>query len=59
MAGFDDISLARFDAAALTTVHQSLDELGREAALMLKNSIEKPVSSTLIFYLPFSLIPLV
>ncbi|MDR2194305.1 MAG: substrate-binding domain-containing protein [Treponema sp.] len=41
VTGFDDIPLARLDAAALTTVHQPLEEAGREAVLMLKNSIER------------------
>ncbi|MDR0706434.1 MAG: substrate-binding domain-containing protein [Treponema sp.] len=41
VTGFDDISLARMDAAALTTVRQPLHEMGREAVRMLKNVIEK------------------
>ncbi|MDR0374955.1 MAG: substrate-binding domain-containing protein [Treponema sp.] len=41
VTGFDDISLASMDAAALTTVRQPLHEMGREAVRMLKNVIEK------------------
>ncbi|MDR0557530.1 MAG: 2-amino-4-hydroxy-6-hydroxymethyldihydropteridine diphosphokinase [Treponema sp.] len=48
VTGFDDLPLARMNAAALTTVRQPLYEMGREAVRMLKHIIEKKEVSPLV-----------
>ena len=40
--GFDDIPLATYLEPPLTTIHQNLDEIGRQAARLLIDKIENP-----------------
>lgn len=51
----DDIEMSRYFNPMLTTIHIPIDELGRQAAKMLIDRIEKGHSLPLKMELPFSL----
>jgi LacI family transcriptional regulator len=50
VTGFDDLQLESFQSAALTSVHQPLERIGREAATLLLEQIEHKKPRCVLIY---------
>ncbi len=50
VTGFDDLQLEAFQSAALTSVHQPLERIGREAATLLLEQIEGKKPRCVLIY---------
>jgi LacI family transcriptional regulator len=50
VTGFDDLQLEGFQSAALTSVHQPLERIGREAATLLLEQIESKKPRCVLIY---------
>jgi DNA-binding LacI/PurR family transcriptional regulator len=54
--GFDDMPLASYFDPPLTTIHQDINRIGQEAALMLITKIDQPEQKTISHRVPVRLI---